>query len=235
MKFLFSLILSLAIFFGNANSSLAREFDLEWQFSCGQIFEINGEPGTRYKISAPSKNALTVLSQENGNLEVRFNVAGDFYICARTPDGKELFYHLMVDIGQINESLIEQHHENKNFAQEILQLVNNERAQYGLAPLRLSHDLMTAAAIRAEEIEQNYSHTRPNGSDCFTVLRSIGRTAGENIAAGQQSAIEVMRAWMNSDGHRANILNPAFHELGVGYYFKYGSENGFYWAQIFRG
>ena len=233
MKFLFSLILSLAIFFGNANSALAREFDFEWEFSCGQIFELTGEPGTRYKISAPSKNALTILSQKGGNLEVRFNVAGDFYICALSPNGKEYFCHLMVG-GQGNP-LVEQDQRNENFAQDILRLVNNERARYGLVPLRLSRDLMTAAAIRAEEIEQNYSHTRPNGSDCFSVLRSIGRTAGENIAAGQESAAEVMRAWMNSDGHRANILNAAFRELGVGYYFKYGSENGFYWVQIFRG
>ena len=236
-KFFVSLMLAFIILFANADLSFAREFDFEWQFACGDVFEAVNDPGTHYEISAPSSNAITVLSQNGGNLEVRFETIGDFYIVAHAPNGRKIFYHLMVGVQQESYPVIEQRIEdgNENFAQEILTLVNRERNRLGIAPLHLSQDLMVSAAIRSKEIECRYSHTRPDGSDCFTVLKSIKYTAGENIAAGQEMAQDVMNAWMNSQGHRANILNPAFHELGVGYHFKYGSKHGYYWVQIFRG
>ena len=235
-KFFVSLMLAFTILFVDADLGFAREFDFEWQFACGDVFEAVNDSGTRYEISAPSSNAITVLSQNGGNLEVRFETVGDFYIVAHVPNGQKYFYHLMVG-GQENHPIIEQRIEdgNENFAQEILTLVNRERNRLGIAPLHLSQDLMVSATIRSKEIERRYSHTRPDGSDCFTVLKSIKHTAGENIAAGQETAQDVMNAWMNSQGHRANILNPAFHELGVGYHFKYGSKHGYYWVQIFRG
>lgn len=123
----------------------------------------------------------------------------------------------------------------ENFAVEILNLVNAERARVGVAPLRLSQDLMECAAIRAEELTVNNSHTRPDGSDWSTALRNKGRTWGENIAAGYTSAESVFYAWMNSDGHRANILNPDFRELGVGYAYREYSPYHNFWVQNFRG
>lgn len=234
-KFLISLILAFTILFVDTTSGFAREFDFEWQFSCGDVFEAENVVGTRYDISAPNSKAITIISQKNGNLEVRFNSAGDFYVVAHLPDGKKYFYHLMV--GRKNSSMIEQNIENNNnnFAQEILQLVNKERTLRRLPPLYLSRDLTDAATIRAQEIIQRYSHTRPDGSECFTVLKSMGRTVGENIAAGQQTPKGVMNAWMNSKGHRDNILNPKFREIGIGYSFKHDSKYRWYWTQIFRG
>jgi len=123
----------------------------------------------------------------------------------------------------------------ENFAVEVLNLVNAERARVGAAPLRLSDDLQWAADIRAREIVQSFSHTRPNGSDCFTVMRNRGRTCGENIAAGHSSAVETVEQWMNSQGHRENILNPKFRELGVGYAYEDYSTYHHYWVQLFRG
>ncbi|MBQ6298364.1 MAG: CAP domain-containing protein [Selenomonadaceae bacterium] len=123
----------------------------------------------------------------------------------------------------------------ENFTVEVLNLVNAERAKVGAAPLRLADDLQAAANIRAREIVQSFSHTRPDGSDCFTVMQYRGRTCGENIAAGHASAYETVEQWMNSDGHRENILNPAFTELGVGYAYEDYSTYHHYWIQLFRG
>lgn len=123
----------------------------------------------------------------------------------------------------------------EDFAVEVLNLVNAERAKVGVAPLSLAEDLQQSTAIRAHEIVQYFSHTRPDGSDCFTVMWDKGNTCGENIAAGYPTAAQTVEQWMNSEGHRANILNPAFHELGVGYAYEEYSTYHHYWVQLFRG
>lgn len=124
---------------------------------------------------------------------------------------------------------------SSDFAQEILELVNIERENYGLKPLRLSEDLMRAADIRAKEITKKFSHTRPNGSRFVTALKSNYMYAGENIAAGQRSAEEVMKSWMDSPGHRENILNPNYKFLGAGYVYDYDSDYEHFWVQLFKG
>lgn len=119
------------------------------------------------------------------------------------------------------------------YVNEVLRLVNQYRASNGLGALTLDSSLCNAASIRAQEIKTSFSHTRPDGSSCFTVLSQLGISyggAGENIAYGQSSPEEVMTAWMNSDGHRANILNSSFTKLGVGVYSSGGT---LYWAQMF--
>ena len=123
----------------------------------------------------------------------------------------------------------------ENFAVEVLNLVNAQRAKVGAAPLTLANDLQAAAAIRARELLQTFSHMRPDGSDCFSVMRNRGRTCGENIAAGNATAAATVEQWMSSDGHRENILNPAFRELGVGYAYEDYSTYHHYWVQLFRG
>lgn len=94
---------------------------------------------------------------------------------------------------------------------------------------------MVAAAARAKELSQRYSHTRPNGSECFTILWHLGIDygyAGENIAMGQRTPEIVMNDWMNSSGHRANILNKNYDCIGVGYTMVDGHP---YWVQLFTG
>lgn len=124
-----------------------------------------------------------------------------------------------------------------DFRQEVLDLVNVERAKYGLTPLVMGDANLTAAAQkRAEEIATVNSHTRPDGSKCFTVLKEYGVTAaptGENAAWGSVSPQEVVDAWMQSEGHRANILNPEARAMGVGYYYNSSSTWGHQWIQIF--
>lgn len=120
------------------------------------------------------------------------------------------------------------------YAMQVVSLVNKHRTAAGLAPLSYSNtSLMNAASKRATEQATLYSHTRPDGTSCFTVLDEYGisyRRAGENIAMGQTSAAEVVEDWMNSPGHRENIMNPDFTHIGVGVYSK---GNRMYWAQMF--
>ena len=125
--------------------------------------------------------------------------------------------------------------ENSTYAEQIVALVNVEREKAGLAPVALSIELGQVAMIRAKEIEVSFSHTRPNGSYFTSVLQENGityRLAGENIAWGQKSPEEVMNAWMNSAGHRANILNANFKELGVAHYQNARGVN--YFVQLFK-
>ena len=121
-----------------------------------------------------------------------------------------------------------------DYAVSVLDLVNENRASYGLAPLTLASDLCDDADIRAEEIVSLFSHTRPDGSSCFTVIDGSYRRVAENIAAGLATPEETVDQWMNSPGHRANILAPELRELGVGYCYEDGSAYGHYWVQLFR-
>ena len=119
------------------------------------------------------------------------------------------------------------------YANEVLQLVNQERARAGLSSLTSESAITAAANVRAQESRQSFSHTRPNGTSFSTALREHGvsyRTSGENIAYGQRTPQEVVNAWMNSPGHRANILNPSFNKIGIGVYQHNGT---IYWAQLF--
>jgi len=118
------------------------------------------------------------------------------------------------------------------YAAEVLRLVNAERKKAGLAELRGMAPLSSAAQKRAEEIAVTFDHKRPNGSGCFTVLGEYGvssQARGENIAAGQTTPAQVMSGWMNSPGHRANILGD-YDRLGVGVHVK---NNTVYWSQMF--
>lgn len=93
-----------------------------------------------------------------------------------------------------------------------------------------------AAQTRAEEIAVVNSHVRPDGSKCFTVLKDYNVTdapTGENAAWGSVSPEEVVNAWMNSEGHRANILNPEARKMSVGYYYNSTSTWGHQWIQLF--
>lgn len=121
-----------------------------------------------------------------------------------------------------------------SYAEQVVALVNAERAKAGLNALTLDSEIASAALVRAKETEISFSHTRPDGRHFSTALSDSGisfRGAGENIAWGQKTPEEVMNGWMNSEGHRANILNPNFTKIGVGYYQNSAGRN--YWTQLF--
>lgn len=122
-----------------------------------------------------------------------------------------------------------------SFEREVVRLVNEERAKNGLKLLQENWELSRVARYKSQDMVDNryFSHTSPTYGTPFQMIKAFGltyRTAGENIAYGQRTPQAVVNAWMNSSGHRANILNPAYAQIGVGYV-----ANGNYWTQMFIG
>ena len=112
-------------------------------------------------------------------------------------------------------------------AAQVIAQVNQERSRQGLGALREDGELNRAAAVRARELIQQFSHTRPDGTSWSTVSASA---YGENIARGQNTSDKVMAAWLTSEGHRANILRASFGSIGVCAYVHGGVT---YWVQLF--
>ncbi|MBQ9572941.1 MAG: hypothetical protein IJR22_06075 [Acidaminococcaceae bacterium] len=121
-----------------------------------------------------------------------------------------------------------------NFIERVVQLVNIERTSRGIPALRPAYDLFQAAAIRAQEISVVMSHTRPNGLPSQSMFHNGEYTIGENIAGGYTTPEAAVQGWMESPGHRANILNRDNKELGVGYYYENNSTYKHHWVQMFR-
>lgn len=118
---------------------------------------------------------------------------------------------------------------------EVLRLVNIERANNGLKPLTMNWELSRVARYKSQDMHDKgyFSHTSPTYGSPFDMMTKFGisyRTAGENIAMGYKTPQAVVTGWMNSPGHRANILNGSFTQLGVGYV-----ASGSYWTQMFIG
>lgn len=111
----------------------------------------------------------------------------------------------------------------EEFKSEVLRLVNEERAKVGAAPVSSISILSTLADVRAQESAVSFSHTRPDGTRCFTVFSDYTvryRYAGENLAFGFPTPEKVVNAWMNSPSHKSNMLNAKYTNIGVGYYLK---------------
>lgn len=128
-------------------------------------------------------------------------------------------------------------YEVSEFEREVLRLTNEERAKHGLAPLELNEELSKVAKEKSRDMHENqyFNHHSPVYGSPFAMMNRFGfdySAAGENIAAGQVTPEEVVAAWMNSEGHRKNILNSAYDEIGVGYMDSDG-EYVTYWTQLF--
>jgi uncharacterized YkwD family protein len=121
------------------------------------------------------------------------------------------------------------------YEQKVVDLTNQERAKYGLAALKVDTALSQVAREKSLDMNKNgyFSHTSPTYGSPFDMMKQFGisyQYAGENIAMGQRTPEEVVQAWMNSEGHRKNILSANFNYIGVGYV-----EQGNYWTQMFIG
>lgn len=122
-----------------------------------------------------------------------------------------------------------------NYEQQVCDLVNKYRQENGLSKVILASDVSNMARVKAEDMASSnyFDHTSPTYGDPFEMMTTFGidyKYAGENIAKGQKTPDAVMNAWMNSTGHRANILDKRFTELGVGYVQGGGTT---YWTQEF--
>lgn len=219
--------------------------DVLYQTSNHDVTDLaTGEDG-RYavKFTNPGEAVIRVYIRKNGEVYVQdylFTILqenGSSYAAKKSNDSAASGASWTAGKGMSNSDSVysESNKDVATFPEQVLQLVNEERAKVGARPLRLNDELVAGAKIRAEEISRHMSHDRPDGSSCFTVLRNRNRSLGENIAAGRATPEAVVDQWMHSPGHRANMLSMDFSELGVGYYYKDNSTYKHYWIQMFRG
>ena len=186
-------------------------------------------------LSAPSAAAAGLTHKVSPGdtmwkLAVQYQV-GTGEIIAANPqvENPNLIYPGQVlNIPQVSQAV-------RAYEQEVVRLVNAQRAQNGLKPLAEHWELSRVARYKSADMagKRYFSHESPTYGSPYQMMRSLGisfRSAGENIAYGQRTPAAVVGAWMNSSGHRANILNSSYTHIGVGYH-----EAGNYWTQMFIG
>lgn len=163
-------------------------------------------------------------------LAVRYQVGTREIIDAnpQIPDPDLIYPGQVLTIPQLDPTVV-------SFEREVIRLVNEIRVQNGLKPLTEHWELSRVARYKSQDMVDNryFSHTSPTYGSPFQMIKAFGlsfRTAGENIAYGQRTPQAVVNAWMNSSGHRANILNASYTQIGVGY-----AAAGHYWTQMFIG
>lgn len=163
-------------------------------------------------------------------LAVRYQVGTREIIDAnpQIPDPDLIYPGQVLTIPQLDPTVV-------SFEREVIRLVNEIRVQNGLKPLTEHWELSRVARYKSQDMADNryFSHTSPTYGSPFQMIKAFGlpfRTAGENIAYGQRTPQAVVNAWMNSSGHRANILNASYTQIGVGYVAA-----GHYWTQMFIG
>lgn len=180
--------------------------------------------------SAAGLSHTVVRGDTMWKLAVKYQVGTSEIIKAnpQITDPNMIYPGQVLTIPQINDSVL-------SYEKEVIRLVNMVRAQNGLKPLKENWELSRVARYKSQDMADNkyFSHTSPTYGSPFQMMRDFGlsyRSAGENIAYGQRTPQEVVNAWMNSSGHRANILNSSYTQIGVGYV-----ADGRYWTQMFIG
>lgn len=163
-------------------------------------------------------------------LAVQYQVGTGEIIAAnpQVEDPNLIYPGQVLNIPQVADAVL-------RYESEVIRLVNQHRAQNGLKPLTANWELSRIARYKSEDMASRgyFSHTSPTYGTPFQMIRSFGlryRSAGENIAYGQRTPAAVVEAWMNSSGHRANILSASYTQIGVGY-----CASGHYWTQMFIG
>lgn len=225
-KQLVKYVLLVALVIGFAGSASAAQITVKKGDSMWLIAK-------RYNVSFAE---VLELNKRN-HVDVNMIHPGDKIIIPDGSHGQTTNQNSSTDnIAQGNASAIAGSVEAKENA--VLLLVNKERKAHGLKELVLSTKLTSLAEMKSKDMAINnyFSHTSPTYGTPFEMMQKYGvtyRSAGENIAAGQKSAEEVMNSWMNSSGHRANILNSSYTEIGIGYYA--GGSYRTYWTQEFIG
>lgn len=183
-----------------------------------------------HSVSAAGLSHTVVKGDTMWKLAVQYQIGTSEIIDANPQiSNPDLIYPGQVlTIPQVDASVL-------SFEREVIRLVNEIRVQNGLKALTENWELSRVARYKSQDMADNryFSHTSPTYGTPFQMIKAFGlsyRTAGENIAYGQRTPEAVVNAWMNSSGHRANILNSSYTQIGVGYV-----ANGRYWTQMFIG
>lgn len=232
-KKLFTIVLGAMVVLGSAGNALAAEAEadtaaqkealqnLNWKNVTAYIFQVNGwKPGTWENITIPGWT-----KPETGN---------------KPETGTKPEEGTKPETGNKPEEGTKPETGTQQAGQkaQVVSLVNKERAAAGLKSLTSDSQIAAVAQKKAEDMAKNgyFSHTSPTYGSAFDMLKAAGisyRSAGENIAKGQKTAQVVMNGWMNSSGHRANILSSSYTKIGVGY--AVDAKGTPYWVQIFAG
>jgi uncharacterized YkwD family protein len=231
-KIVFSLATTmlLASSVGHAQSFNYRSTNNYTSYNRTRIYTINYNYANNYS----NRNIIKYLPSNYS-----WNISNN--IQTETPNSEEKT-NTKININEENNNTVDNNNKNytipeanNSIEMEIVNLVNIERQKQGLAPLSFSEELSKVARMKSQDMANNkyFSHNSPTYGDPFTMMKSFGiqyKTAGENIAKGYSSAQSVMNGWMNSSGHRANILNSSFGKIGVGFVNVNGTT---YWTQMF--
>lgn len=214
--------------------SMEQPEDVVYEATPAELCEFGKTDDARNGIQMTAPGDVKVILRKRESAEIIGALL--FHVFAQgTPEGDAMYAELAAEETSHSGNAVSAASDPAAFAGKVLELCNAERAKRGLAALRPAADLADAAAVRASELPRAFSHTRPNGKDCFTAVRDHGHTMGENVAAGDATPESVVASWMESPGHRANILKPEFRELGVGFFDSGEGALRYYWAQLFRG
>ena len=252
LNWLIAILFAFAVavpFVASAAPKEDEEIDTE-HLVIGSFLEFPGEPGTTFEVLAP--NVIRLTSQKDGCAEFQMIGKGEGDVRVISPDGTSFLIHFIVDglemLPVIEKELAEieapdsdlTDYEDRiatpdDYAEQMLALINQIRSKRNIPPLRLSKDLTDAATIRANEIIQMFSHTRPNGEPYSSVVKSNLYAVGENLSAGKASPSVVIEEWMEEPDDRANILNAEYTELGIGFVHNRNSQLHYYWVHLFRG
>ncbi|WP_156291723.1 CAP domain-containing protein [Oceanobacillus salinisoli] len=207
----------------NIANQVMSKYNLNWN-------SFNWQPTEKVEINEPEQNAETPV-QEKEEQPVQEEPQAPV---EEEPAQEQVQQPAQEQAAEDNQSQTQEYELNQ-FEQEVVDLTNQERAKYGLSPLQVDIELSKVAREKSRDMAVNnyFDHNSPTYGSPFDMMKSYGvsyQTAGENIAKGQRTPAEVVNAWMNSDGHRANILNENFTHIGVGYV-----EQGNHWTQQFIG
>ena len=210
-----------AVLYTNKNTVVYAEADLAEKVILPTIQE-----GLPVKVTGITNNGF-----------FQVDIAGTYYIPGYGLDATVAVKRTVKqDQVDLSDTVIESKNTYNDYINEVIQLVNMQRQKVGLNPLEYDEDLTYAATRRSVEnaYYNNFSHTRPNGTSCLTIFKEYNRQnyrrAGENIAMRQKSPLEVVQDWMESPGHKKNILGN-YTKIGVG--VAIDGNGQLYWTQLF--
>lgn len=186
--------------------------------------------------TAPTAEAVTTAVQTTEEFDAEFYALANPDVAAALGTNPSALYQHYIQYGKAEGRLAAAQvvQIETDYARQVMNLVNVERSAAGLPALSWDNAIANAANVRAVEVSQLFDHTRPDGRSCFTALEEQGISngyRGENIAAGYTTPEAVMTGWMNSQGHRENILRSQFKRIGVGYYVDVNGRAN--WVQMF--
>ncbi len=187
-----------------------------------------GNYGISYKWRSTNPDIVSVESTDYSTAVITANTPGTAVVTAETANGVSSVCRITVNPIQNVQPV-----DYEQYEDEVIRLVNKERTARGLPKLKKRNDLVPLATTRAKEIVSKFDHVRPDGRSSFTILRDNNiqySYVGENIAYGQDTPEYAMKCWMDSKGHRENILSENFNGIGVGCYEHNGT---LYWVQLF--